>query len=108
MKLSEHSDFFFEFISSFHHFLHIFLRVNWSVSQGILEPLLAIILVLKELRKISYILFAFPDELCLFLGEYLAQIACFPEDYRIVLQYLEAVFLISRKREPNQTLIRLV
>ena len=72
------------------------------------EPLGSLLLVLKELCYILHIHFAIPNQHGLFLTEYLAQLASFLEDDIIIFQYLEAMFLILRKREPNCAFLALM
>ena len=98
--LFERLDFLSELLPSLEQFFPLFLtRVDRSPIQCSLEPLGALLLVLKELRQIQ---FALPEQLGLFLTEFLAQLASFLEEDFIVLHNFEAMFFILRKREPNR------
>jgi hypothetical protein len=69
------------------------------------EPLRAFLLVLEELRHIQL---ALSDQLRLLLTEYLAQLPRLLQDDVIVLQYLQAMFLVLRKCEPNRACLSLM
>ena len=107
--LFERLDLLSELLPSLEQFFPLFkTRVDRPPFQCSHEPLGALLLVLKELRHILQIQFALPDQLGLFLTEYLTQLVSFLEDDVIVFQFLEAMFLILRKREPNRACFSLM